>query len=142
MKNINTSFDFYALGIISYQMTNWQQVRNDLYISWFRRKSSQKTKIVIILLINLIQVNSYFWLIFPSRVLVGASSDPTISVDDPISDEFFFLAWNAAAKLNATIYDKVHVKPKLMRHKSQHSDLTVTNRCLASPVSSLAPSAL
>uniref|UniRef100_A0A671XTJ2 Phospholipase n=1 Tax=Sparus aurata TaxID=8175 RepID=A0A671XTJ2_SPAAU len=41
------------------------------------------------------------------RVLVGASSDPSISVDDPISDEFFFLGWNAAAQLNATIYDKV-----------------------------------
>ncbi|XP_074467249.1 phospholipase D2 [Sebastes fasciatus] len=40
-------------------------------------------------------------------VLVGASSDPSINVDDPISDEFFFLRWNASAKLNATIYDKV-----------------------------------
>ncbi|XP_031713368.1 phospholipase D1 isoform X1 [Anarrhichthys ocellatus] len=41
------------------------------------------------------------------RVLVGASSDPSVNVDDPISDEFFFLGWNAPAKLNATIYDKV-----------------------------------
>ncbi|XP_051258187.1 phospholipase D1 [Dicentrarchus labrax] len=40
-------------------------------------------------------------------VLVGASSDPSINIDDPISDDFFFLAWNAAAKQNATIYDKV-----------------------------------
>ncbi|XP_047462990.1 phospholipase D2 isoform X2 [Mugil cephalus] len=40
-------------------------------------------------------------------VLVGAASDPSINVDDPISDEFFFLVWNEAAKLNATIYDKV-----------------------------------
>lgn len=39
-------------------------------------------------------------------VLVGASSDPSINVDDPISDEFF-LGWNASAKLNTTIYDKV-----------------------------------
>uniref|UniRef100_A0A8C4IVX0 Phospholipase n=1 Tax=Dicentrarchus labrax TaxID=13489 RepID=A0A8C4IVX0_DICLA len=30
-----------------------------------------------------------------------------INIDDPISDDFFFLAWNAAAKQNATIYDKV-----------------------------------
>uniref|UniRef100_A0A8C4IZI0 Phospholipase n=1 Tax=Dicentrarchus labrax TaxID=13489 RepID=A0A8C4IZI0_DICLA len=36
-----------------------------------------------------------------------SSSDPSINIDDPISDDFFFLAWNAAAKQNATIYDKV-----------------------------------
>lgn len=42
-----------------------------------------------------------------SRVLVGASSDSSINVDDPISDEFFFLTWNEPAKLNASIYDKV-----------------------------------
>uniref|UniRef100_A0A7N6ANZ8 Phospholipase n=1 Tax=Anabas testudineus TaxID=64144 RepID=A0A7N6ANZ8_ANATE len=41
------------------------------------------------------------------RVLVGASSDPSINIDDPISDDFFYLVWNASAKLNATIYDKV-----------------------------------
>lgn len=46
------------------------------------------------------------------RVLVGAKSDPSISVDDPISDEFFFLTWNAASKLNASIYDKVEIKPE------------------------------
>ncbi|KAM4620740.1 phospholipase D2 [Polymixia lowei] len=41
------------------------------------------------------------------RVLVGAAADPSISIDDPISDDFFFLVWNATAKLNASIYDKV-----------------------------------
>ncbi|XP_044226561.1 phospholipase D1 [Thunnus albacares] len=40
-------------------------------------------------------------------VLVGATSDTSISIDDPVSDEFFFLVWNSAAQLNATIYDKV-----------------------------------
>uniref|UniRef100_A0A8D3CEE1 Phospholipase n=1 Tax=Scophthalmus maximus TaxID=52904 RepID=A0A8D3CEE1_SCOMX len=40
-------------------------------------------------------------------VLVGASSDPSIIIDDPISDDFFFSVWNASAKLNATIYEKV-----------------------------------
>ncbi|XP_071757313.1 phospholipase D2 [Centroberyx gerrardi] len=40
-------------------------------------------------------------------VLVGAASDPSINIQDPISDEFFFLVWNAAAKLNSSIYDKV-----------------------------------
>uniref|UniRef100_A0A8C7TZ18 Phospholipase n=1 Tax=Oncorhynchus mykiss TaxID=8022 RepID=A0A8C7TZ18_ONCMY len=41
------------------------------------------------------------------RVLLGADSDPKIDIDDPISDRFFLLGWNAAAKLNAKIYDKV-----------------------------------
>ncbi|XP_049599377.1 phospholipase D2 isoform X2 [Syngnathus scovelli] len=40
-------------------------------------------------------------------VLVGAASDPSINIDDPISDDLFFLVWNSAAKLNATIYNKV-----------------------------------
>uniref|UniRef100_A0A1A8DP92 phospholipase D n=1 Tax=Nothobranchius kadleci TaxID=1051664 RepID=A0A1A8DP92_NOTKA len=40
-------------------------------------------------------------------VLVGASSDPSINIDDPISDDFFFLVWNETAKMNTTIYDKV-----------------------------------
>ncbi|KAM9847218.1 phospholipase D2 [Aulostomus maculatus] len=40
-------------------------------------------------------------------VLVGATSDSSINIDDPVSDDFFFSVWNAAAKLNATIYDKV-----------------------------------
>ncbi|XP_072230639.1 phospholipase D2 [Leuresthes tenuis] len=40
-------------------------------------------------------------------VLVGAASDPSINIDDPISDDFFFVVWNERAKLNATIYDKV-----------------------------------
>ena len=38
---------------------------------------------------------------------MGAASEPSINIDDPICDEFFFLGWNASAKLNATIYDKV-----------------------------------
>lgn len=52
------------------------------------------------------------------RVLVGAQSDPSINVDDPISDEFFFVAWNEASKLNATIYDKVF---KCLPHNSVHN---------------------
>ncbi|XP_068456617.1 phospholipase D2 [Clinocottus analis] len=51
-------------------------------------------------------------------VLVGASSDPSVNVDDPISDEFFFLSWNASAKLNATIYDKVF---KCLPHNAVHN---------------------
>ncbi|KAM4546959.1 phospholipase D2 [Fundulus diaphanus] len=40
-------------------------------------------------------------------VLVGAVSDPSINIDDPISDDFFFLTWNETAKLNTEIYAKV-----------------------------------
>ncbi|XP_034034526.1 phospholipase D2 isoform X2 [Thalassophryne amazonica] len=40
-------------------------------------------------------------------VLVGATTDPSINIDDPVSDDFFFLVWNEAAKLNALIYEKV-----------------------------------
>ncbi|XP_062844293.1 phospholipase D1 isoform X2 [Trichomycterus rosablanca] len=41
------------------------------------------------------------------RVLLGADSDPTIDIDDPISDEFFNEVWNKTAKSNSSIYDKV-----------------------------------
>ncbi|KAM6907818.1 phospholipase D2 [Xenentodon cancila] len=40
-------------------------------------------------------------------VLIGAASDPSINIDDPISDDFFFLVWTETAKLNTSIYDKV-----------------------------------
>lgn len=40
-------------------------------------------------------------------VLVGAASNPSLNIDDPISDDLFFLVWNSAAKMNATIYKKV-----------------------------------
>lgn len=52
------------------------------------------------------------------RVLVGASSDPSINVDDPVSDDFFFLVWNAPAKQNAIIYDKVF---KCLPYNSVHN---------------------
>ncbi|XP_033955135.1 phospholipase D2 [Pseudochaenichthys georgianus] len=52
------------------------------------------------------------------RVLVGASSDPSVNIDDPISDEFFFLGWNEPAKLNAEIYEKVF---KCLPNNSVHS---------------------
>ncbi|XP_027129562.1 phospholipase D1 [Larimichthys crocea] len=51
-------------------------------------------------------------------VLVGASSDPSINIDDPISDEFFFLTWNEAAKMNIAIYDKVF---KCLPYNSVHN---------------------
>uniref|UniRef100_A0AAQ5ZH31 Phospholipase n=1 Tax=Amphiprion ocellaris TaxID=80972 RepID=A0AAQ5ZH31_AMPOC len=52
------------------------------------------------------------------RVLVGAASDPSINVDDPISDDFFFLVWNESSKRNATIYDKVF---KCLPYDSVHN---------------------
>ncbi|KAF7661465.1 hypothetical protein LDENG_00261290 [Lucifuga dentata] len=51
-------------------------------------------------------------------ILVGAASDPSINVDDPISDDFFFLTWNSAAKMNAKIYDKVF---KCLPHDDIHN---------------------
>ncbi|KAJ7996025.1 hypothetical protein DPEC_G00232800 [Dallia pectoralis] len=41
------------------------------------------------------------------RVLLGADSDHQIEMNDPVSDEFFFLEWNTAAKRNAQIYEQV-----------------------------------
>ena len=49
---------------------------------------------------------SFLWC---NSVLVGAASDPSINIDDPISDDFFFVVWNERAKLNATIYNKVEI---------------------------------
>lgn len=68
-------------------------------------------------------VNANVWLLFLflTSVLVGASSDPSINIDDPISDDFFFMVWNASAKLNATIYDKVYIKAKIVYCKSFYS---------------------
>lgn len=40
-------------------------------------------------------------------VLVGATSDPSINIDDPISDDFFFVTWNETAKQNAILYYKI-----------------------------------
>uniref|UniRef100_A0A4W5RTD7 Phospholipase n=1 Tax=Hucho hucho TaxID=62062 RepID=A0A4W5RTD7_9TELE len=62
------------------------------------------------------------------RVLLGADSDPKIDIDDPISDQFFLLGWNAAAKLNAKIYDKVFRclpcnSVRSMRELKEHSGI-------------------
>lgn len=59
------------------------------------------------MLLNRCHDNEISFLLTIFRVLVGAQSDPGINVDDPISDEFFFVAWNEASERNATIYDKV-----------------------------------
>ncbi|XP_076024753.1 phospholipase D2 [Genypterus blacodes] len=40
-------------------------------------------------------------------VLLGTTSDPSINIEDPISDELFTLFWNDAARMNSKIYDKV-----------------------------------
>ncbi|MCJ8748818.1 hypothetical protein PDJAM_G00169210 [Pangasius djambal] len=41
------------------------------------------------------------------RVLLGADSDPSIDIDDPISDHFFTEVWNKIAQSNASIYETV-----------------------------------
>ncbi|XP_073807258.1 phospholipase D2 isoform X2 [Danio rerio] len=40
-------------------------------------------------------------------VLLGAKSDPSLDIDDPISDHFFNDVWNKVAQTNAIIYEKV-----------------------------------
>uniref|UniRef100_A0A8B9HPG4 phospholipase D n=1 Tax=Astyanax mexicanus TaxID=7994 RepID=A0A8B9HPG4_ASTMX len=41
------------------------------------------------------------------RVLLGADSDPSIDIDDPVSDDFFNNVWNKTAQSNAFIYEMV-----------------------------------
>ncbi|KAK1786247.1 hypothetical protein P4O66_017948, partial [Electrophorus voltai] len=45
--------------------------------------------------------------VFHSRTVLGAFTDPTIDVSDPISDRFYKEVWMTTAGRNATIYDKV-----------------------------------
>ncbi|XP_068600156.1 phospholipase D2 [Brachionichthys hirsutus] len=69
-------------------------------------------------------------------VLVGASSDPRIDVDDPVSDEFFFGAWNATARQNAIIYDKVFkcLPHNCVRNKIDLKDYSGQERlCVTDP---------
>ncbi|XP_064408967.1 phospholipase D2 [Latimeria chalumnae] len=41
------------------------------------------------------------------RLLLGANTDPSIDVEDPLSDHFFTEVWNAMAASNTAIYDQV-----------------------------------
>ncbi|XP_065114500.1 phospholipase D1 isoform X1 [Paramisgurnus dabryanus] len=41
------------------------------------------------------------------RMILGANTDPSIDVTDPISDQFYKEVWMATAARNATIYQKV-----------------------------------
>ncbi|KAL2094910.1 hypothetical protein ACEWY4_009629 [Coilia grayii] len=41
------------------------------------------------------------------RVLLGAEAEPSVNLDDPISDHFFNEVWNGIAKSNAVIFEKV-----------------------------------
>lgn len=44
---------------------------------------------------------------FPHRTILGAHTDPSIDVSDPISDHFYKEIWMATCARNATIYQKV-----------------------------------
>lgn len=44
---------------------------------------------------------------FPVRMILGANTDPSIDVSDPISDHFYKEVWMATCARNATIYQKV-----------------------------------
>ncbi len=42
-----------------------------------------------------------------NRMILGANTDPSIDVTDPISDQFYKEVWMTTAARNATIYQKV-----------------------------------
>lgn len=46
----------------------------------------------------------------PLRTILGAHTDPSINVSDPISDHFYKEIWMATCARNATIYQKVNPK--------------------------------
>lgn len=46
---------------------------------------------------------------FPLRTILGAHTDPSIDVSDPISDHFYKEIWIATCARNATIYQKVNL---------------------------------
>ena len=41
------------------------------------------------------------------RMILGANTDPSIDVSDPISETFFKEVWTATSARNATVYQKV-----------------------------------
>lgn len=46
----------------------------------------------------------------PARTILGAHTDPSIDVSDPVSDHFYKEVWLSTAARNATIYQKVSVR--------------------------------
>lgn len=48
--------------------------------------------------------------VHPLRTILGAHTDPSINVSDPISDHFYKEIWMATCARNATIYQKVNLK--------------------------------
>ena len=50
-------------------------------------------------------VNNRF--LFWCRTILGAYSDPTVDVSDPVSDRFYKEVWMATSARNATIYERV-----------------------------------
>lgn len=47
------------------------------------------------------------FLLFLPRTLLGAHTDPSIDVSDPISETFYKEVWMTISARNATIYEKV-----------------------------------
>lgn len=44
------------------------------------------------------------------RVLLGSDSNPTINIDDPVSDNFFNELWNKTARENTSTYERVSTR--------------------------------
>lgn len=52
----------------------------------------------------------------PARTILGANTDPSIDVSDPVSDQFYKEVWLSTAARNATIYQKVSVRGQSELH--------------------------
>lgn len=46
---------------------------------------------------------------FSLRTILGAHTDPSIDVSDPVSDQFYKEVWMATCARNATIYQRVRL---------------------------------
>lgn len=51
--------------------------------------------------------NLCFLFLLPVRTILGAHTDASIDVSDPVSDHFYKEVWMATCARNATIYQKV-----------------------------------
>lgn len=76
----------------------------------------------------------------PLRTILGAHTDASIDVSDPVSDQFYKEVWMATAARNATIYQKVSLVFRVAGCRADDPGRTLTSdsssvqvfRCLPS----------
>lgn len=74
-------------------------------------------------------ITSCFLLVCPSlplRTILGAHTDSSIDVSDPVSDQFYKEVWMATAARNATIYQKVSLIFHVAGCRADESGRTLT----------------